>query len=148
MKVILLKDVPKLGKKFETKEVSSGYALNFLLPQRKAQMATPQILKDLEAQKEAYLATLKETKEKLKIVLEKIKDAKIVIKAPANEEGKLFAGIGVKEIAEAINEQAEEKIDPKIIILENPIKEVGEHPVKIESEDFSEEIIFTIGKED
>lgn len=148
MKVILLKDVPKLGKKFETKEVSSGYALNFLLPQRKVQMATPQILKDLEAQKEAYLATLKETKEKLKIVLEKIKDAKIVIKAPANEEGKLFAGIGVKEIAEAINEQAEEKIDPKIIILENPIKEVGEHPVKIESEDFSEEIIFTIGKED
>jgi len=131
MKVILLQDVPKIGKKFDVKDVSNGYALNFLLPRKQAKMATVKAIQEIEAEKKKYLETQKIVDEKLLETINKLKDLKIEIKANTNEEGKLFAGIGAKEIAEAISEQSGGIIDSKIIELENPIKEIGEHTIKI-----------------
>ncbi|MBU1046547.1 50S ribosomal protein L9 [Patescibacteria group bacterium] len=135
MKVILLQDVAKIGKKFDVKNVSDGYALNFLIPQKKAQMATAKAIQEIEADKQKHLELTKAENEKLMEVIEKIKDSKIEITANANEEGKLFASVGEKEISEAFSDQSGQSVKPEIIELEKPIKEIGEHEVGIKIED-------------
>ena len=131
MKVILLQDIAKIGKKFDIKEVSDGYAVNFLLPRKQAKMATIQAIQDIEAQKKKHQDLMKMENEKLNEIITKIKDTKIEIITKTNEEGKLFAGLGIKEIAEAISKQSRENIKPENIEIEKPIKEVGEHLVTI-----------------
>jgi len=148
MKVILLEDVAKIGKKFEVKEVSNGFALNFLLPHKQAQMATAQAIKDIESKKEAHIATLKDEQTKVEALVAKIQEQGILIKASSNEEGKLFAGIDAKGISEAIKEQSGEEIKAELIILENPLKEVGKHQVKIALGEKQEELTINIEKEE
>jgi len=132
MKIILLQDVAKIGKKFEIKEIADGFALNFLLPKKLAKLATAQVIKDIEAEKKKYEETRKIAEEKLWQGIQKIKDAPLEIKARANAEGKLFAGIDASEIAEAIKTQTEVDVDAESLKLEKPIKEVGEYKIKIE----------------
>ena len=77
MKVILLQDVPKIGKKFDVKDVSNGYALNFLLPRKQAKMATVKAIQEIEAEKKKYLETQKIVDEKLLETINKLKDLKL-----------------------------------------------------------------------
>ncbi len=135
MKVILLKDIAKIGKKFDIKEVSNGYALNFLFPRKQAKMATNQIIREIENEKKKHQEIIKLENQKLEEVINKIKDIKIEIQATTNEEGKLFAGIGGKEIAKAILNQSGSNINPEVIELKNPIKEIGEYEIGIKMED-------------
>ncbi|MCK5285957.1 MAG: 50S ribosomal protein L9 [Candidatus Pacebacteria bacterium] len=134
MKVILLQNVPKIGKKFDVKEVASGHALNFLIPRKQAKIATDKAIKEMEVLKEKHEELTKVENEKVLTVINKIKDTKIEMLVNANEEGKLFAGIGAKEIAEEISKQLGETINSEIIELANPIKEVGEHSIEINVE--------------
>ncbi len=131
MKVILLQDVAKIGKKFDVKEVSDGYAVNFLLPRKQAKMATNQAVQEIETEKKKHQDLMNVENEKLTEIINKIKETKIEITANTNEEGKLFAGLGIKEIAEAISKQSGENIKPENIELEKPIKEIGGHVVTI-----------------
>ncbi len=123
MKIILLKDVKGVGKRFEQKEVASGYAENFLIPKQLARYATEQAVKEL--------ANLQEQKSKSEaLVLEKLEEKLkefdvLKIKAKANEQGNLFAKIGKKEIAEATG------IPEELILLEKPIKEASTHSISI-----------------
>ncbi|MBU4536752.1 50S ribosomal protein L9 [Patescibacteria group bacterium] len=135
MKVILLQNVAKIGKKFDIKEVSDGYALNFLLPNKLAKMATAKAEKEIEIDKQKHQESMKAENEKLMEVVNKIKEVQIEITANANEEGKLFAGLGAKEISEAISNQSGEIIKSEMIELENPIKEIGEHQIGIKAGD-------------
>mgnify|MGYP001612901319 CR=1 FL=1 len=131
MKVILLKNIQKLGLKFDVKNVSDGYALNFLIPNGQAEIATPNALKKVELEKAKISAELK-VRETL--LLKNLKDVSTVvlkISGKANDKGALFAGIHKEEISAQIKKQTHLDITPEFIDLEKPIKTVGEHEMLV-----------------
>lgn len=131
MKVIFLKDVPRVGRKYETKDVNDGYAMNFLLPQKLAEVATVKALAGLEMRKKE-IAIEREVQESLLLKnLEAIKGKTITIPGKANDQGHLFSSIHKKEIIEAMKEQNHADISEEFIVLEKPIKEIGEHEIPI-----------------
>ena len=129
MKVILLADVPKIGKKFELKTIADGYARNMLFPKKLAEPAT----KESEA-RAALLKKHAETEGKIQeeLLLKNLSalDGKeIVIKGKANEEGHLFAGIKKDEILKALKEQIHIDARDEFITYPKPLKEVGSFPL-------------------
>ena len=131
MRVIFLQDVPRVGKKHDVKEVNDGYAINFLLPRKLAELATPKAMVRLETRKKE-IAIEREVQESLLLKnLEEIKGKVIVIKEKADEKGHLFSKIHTKEIVEAMKVQNHADIGEEFIILEKPIKEVGEFEIPI-----------------
>jgi large subunit ribosomal protein L9 len=132
MKVIFLKDVPRVGRKHDIKEVNDGYALNFLFPQKLAEMATAKAMTELERRQKEIIVE-KEIQEGLLIKnLEEIRDKVIIIKGKANEKGSLFSSIHKKEIKEELERNHKIEIGEEFIILEKPIKETGEFEIPIE----------------
>jgi len=131
MKVILTKQIPKLGNPGDVINVSVGYARNFLIPQDLAQEATTQAIGE-SSQKKEKKQKEKSKKDEKKSKFHNILDGKtILIRAQANEEGHLFGGIGTKEISEAILKRNKIEIDPKQIDLPHHLKEIGKHEVAI-----------------
>ena len=132
MKVIFLKDVPRIGKKHDLKEINDGYAINFLFPRGLAEMATPANIAILEKRKKEIVIQ-KEMEEKLlDNNLNEIKGKTIVIKGKANEKGSLFSAIHKKEIIETMLKDNKIEIKEEFIILEKPIKELGEFEIPIQ----------------
>jgi large subunit ribosomal protein L9 len=130
MKIILLKDVEKLGKKYEIKEVKAGYARNFLIPQGLAKQATKEALKWLEIQKEIEAKKVEEELKNVQELASRIDGYELTIPVKISEGGQLYENINSQKIAERL--QAENfAIDKKQIELEKPIKELGEFLVKI-----------------
>jgi len=133
MRVIFLQDVARVGKKNDIKEVSDGYAINFLLPKKLAQTATPSAVTELEMRvKEIKLE--REMQESFLVKnLEEIKGKTVKIGGKANEKGHLFSAIHKKEIVSAMSKQQRAEIGEEFIVLEKPIKEIGvfEIPIKI-----------------
>lgn len=132
MKVILLKDVPKVGKKYDIKNVAEGYALNLLIPKGLAQIATAQAEKNIEMMKSKDMVEKKVQGELLVKNLEVIKTLVLNIKEKANDKGHLFAGITKERLVEEIVKTARLNLDVDSIKLDKPIKEVGEHKVVVE----------------
>ena len=132
MKIILLKDIPKVGRRYDIKNVSDGYALNLLIPRGLAQIATPQAEKNIETMKAKDLVERKVQGELLLKNLEVIKTLTLNIKEKANEKGHLFAGITKERLVEEIIKSARLNIDAESIKLEKPIKEIGEYKVAVE----------------
>jgi large subunit ribosomal protein L9 len=131
MKVIFLHDVPRVGRKYDVKDVNDGYAMNFLLPKKLAVIATPKATAELELKKKE-IAIEREVQESLLLKnLEAIKDKTITIKGKTNDKGHLFSAIHKKEITEAMKEQNHADISEEFIVLEKPIKEIGEHEIQI-----------------
>ena len=133
MKVILLKDVPKLGRKFDVKDVSEGHAQNFLIPRGLVTPATENAVKKLAEQKEKDGAEKKIQTELLLKSFGVLKETIIKISGRANDKGHLFAAIGKETLISEIFKQAHLNLDPETIILEKPIKEVGEHKVTVQA---------------
>ena len=131
MKIILLKDVKKLGKKYEIKEVSDGHAQNMLIPNGVALPATPGNVKMIEAKRSADMNDVAKTEAELQKVLNEIKGISIEIKGKVNDKGHLFAGIHKEEISEAVKKQKGVNLTVGHLLLEKPIKEVGEHSIKV-----------------
>jgi large subunit ribosomal protein L9 len=131
MKVIFLHDVPKVGKKYDTKEVNDGYAVNFLLPRKLAVTATPKALAELQMTKKEIAIEREVQESLLNKNLESIKGKTVTIKGKTNELGHLFSAIHKKEIIEAMKKQQNVDIGDEFIILEKPIKEAGEHEIQI-----------------
>ncbi len=128
MKVILLQDIPKLGKAGEVKEVRSGYGFNFLLPEGLVELATPGAIKQAEkiiAKKKTDAA---QATAESKAKAEAINGKTITIKTKA-EKGKLFGSVGADEIAAAVSATGTE-IEARHIALEKPLKEVGTFAVE------------------
>ncbi|MFZ2205320.1 MAG: 50S ribosomal protein L9 [Minisyncoccia bacterium] len=132
MKVILLSDVPKVGKRHDIKEVNDGYAANFLLPRKLAVIATPKAALELEKRKKEIIVEREIQEELLEKNLEEIKGKVITIKGKSNEKGNLFSAIHKKEIAEAMRIEHRAEINEEFIILEKPIKEIGEFEIPIQ----------------
>ena len=134
MKVILLEDVKKLGKKDEILEVSSGYARNFLIPNKKAIVADNVNLNNLEGKKskENHIKELSlEHAKEIKKIIEK---ETLVIKAKKGKDDRLFGTITNSEISKELKKKYNVDIDRKKIIVENPIKIVGEYIITIKLE--------------
>jgi large subunit ribosomal protein L9 len=131
MKVILLRDIPKVGKKYEVKVVSDGYAMNFLLRQGFAEEASTKKISALSHIKARTESVDKLQGDLLQKSLDSLGKQTVVIHAKANEQGHLFQGIHSKDIVEAIEKEAGVRLLPDAIILEHPLKEVGEYPMSI-----------------
>lgn len=131
MKVILLEDVKGVGKKDEIIEASQGYAMNFLIPNKKGIAATPDNMEKLKRrkEKEAYDRTqeIKYANE-LKSELEKMT---LRLEAKVGDKDKLFGTITSKEISEALEKEHKIKIEKKKIEIKNPIKTTGMYIVKL-----------------
>lgn len=131
MKVILLQDVKNLGKEGEIKEVSDGYARNFLIPKGLVLEATKANLKENQEKNERIKNRKEKEKEAAQVLKTKIDGKKIEIKAKTGAEDKLFGAVTAKEIAQSLEEQLKVKIDRKKIDLKEPIKHLGEYNVTI-----------------
>jgi len=131
MKVIFLQDVKGKGKKGEVKEVSTGYANNYLLKNNLAEEATTGNLRKLKAKQqkaEEEAAVEKAEAEKLK---KKLADINVQIKAKSGEDGRLFGSITNKQIAEALRKDYDIKVDRRKIELADPIRSLGHMNVSV-----------------
>ena len=131
MKIILLKDIPKIGKKFEVKEIAEGYAQNFILPRGLGVRATPAEIAKLDKQKETKAIDRKIQDDLLKKNIEALSERHILIKAKANEKGHLFAGISKEDLLVEIEKQTRIVVDADFIDLPKPFREVGSFIVDI-----------------
>lgn len=129
MQIILLQDVKNLGKKGELKNISDGYARNFLFVKKLAEIASREAVERLNLQKKKEKTEELESLEKTKKLAMELKDKLIEIKAKG-KGGKLFGSILAKDIVKAINNFGFD-ISEKSIILPAHIKEVGEYEIKI-----------------
>ena len=131
MKIILTKDVQKLGRKYDVKEVSSGHALNLLIPQGLAISATPEALKRNEVLKKQVESERKVHEDLLVMNVKGLDGITLEVSGKANEKGHLFAGLHREEIAKEIEAQTKLQVDPSFIQLDHAIKEVGEHLIEV-----------------
>ncbi len=132
MKVILLKKIKGVGEAGQVKEVSAGYARNFLLPNNYAQPATDEAIKQVhESETRLEAKAERELKQAQKLV-SRLDGQEIEIVALASPSGKLFAAIKATDITQAINAKYGTAITPRAINLAQPIKEVGELRVAID----------------
>ena len=144
MKVILLKDVAKVGQHGTVQEVADGYALNFLIARGLAVQATPEKIA-------AHAATQKregEAREALQRVLtsaiQSLEGAHISMSARATEKGGLFKSIVAADIARAISEQKGIRIPADSIVLPKPIKQTGEHKITVSGNGVKAEVVFAV----
>ncbi len=131
MKVILMKDLEKIGQKGEIVEVKDGYARNFLLPKEYAVEATN---KNLNRLKNKLAAIQKQNEEELQAAQEianKIESIQVDVKLKVGEGGKTFGSISTKEIADVLKLEFKLDVDRKKLQLENPIKSIGTHAVNV-----------------
>ncbi len=130
MKVVLLEDVEKLGKKFEVKEVSDGYARNYLIPKGLAKPATKEVLEWVKIQKEIKEKKAEQELKRVQEMATKVDGQEVVIPVKVGEEGQLYESVGVQKIWEELKKLGF-GLKKNQIELEKPIKELGEFPVKV-----------------
>jgi len=132
MKVIFLDDVRNVGKKYDIKDVSDGYARNFLFPNKLAEIASPEAIKKLEKMKAEHEKNDKEAHGHLEELARKINETKIQFELKADKSGVVFGSVNKESILKAMREHkliSAERID---IDLKYPIKELGEYVVPID----------------
>jgi large subunit ribosomal protein L9 len=143
MKVILLRDVAKIGRRFEIVNVPDGYALNKLIPRKDAEPATPVNVKRVTQNKDRINANKALVSAELKEVVEKINKEPLVIIMDANEQGHLFQAVHAKDISKSAQEQKLNLTEDTILIIE-PIKTTGEHKVFVKNQDQKLEITISV----
>ncbi len=131
MKVILTQDVKNLGKEGDIKDVSDGYARNYLIPRGLVVEATTANLKEKEDQASRLQKQKDREKTQAQALYDRLNGKSITITARSGGGDKLFGAVTSKEIADALNQQFKVKLDKKKVDLGEPIKHLGEYPVKI-----------------
>jgi large subunit ribosomal protein L9 len=137
MKIILLKDIAKVGKRYEVKDISDGYAQNMLIPKGLAIAATADALKRVELERARDEGEKKVHLELLHKNLKDLDGVTVSVTERANEKGHLFASIHKPEVVEAIQKQTRIQIAPEYIMLDKHIKEIGSHIVEVKAGDKS-----------
>jgi large subunit ribosomal protein L9 len=131
MKVILQKSVDKLGHPGEIVEVADGYARNYLMPRGLAVKATRGGVKHIDSLKRAHSVRVNQAKAEAEQVASRLASRPISVKAHAGEEGKLFGSVTANDIAEALHGQTGVRVDRHDVHLEEPIRSVGSHEVRV-----------------
>ena len=130
MKVVLLEDVEKVGKKYDVKQVADGFARNFLIPKNLAKVATRELSEWAEMQKQLLEKKAEENLKKSQTLASSIDGQEVIFQVKVGPEGQLFESINSQKISEKLKELGFE-VKKNQIDLAEPIKEVGEYPVKI-----------------
>ncbi len=133
MKIIFLQDVEKAGKKYEIKDVAAGYARNFLIPKGLAKLADEKTIKWTEMQKEISVQKTEKELEETQKIASSIEKLELIIPVKIGKGGQLFESISAQKITEKLKEAGFD-VKKKQIVLDKPIEEVGEFPLKIRFE--------------
>ncbi|HXF44140.1 MAG TPA: 50S ribosomal protein L9 [Candidatus Paceibacterota bacterium] len=145
MKVILLQNIRGLGKKYDTKDVSDGYARNFLVPRGLAEAATGEALKRLAELRSVRNAARERLIAELKSEAENIKGEKIIFNMKTGAKGEIFGSVTARDIRDEL-----EKLGVRhgVPVLSKPIKELGETKVEINfGEGIRTQILVVLSKE-
>lgn len=147
LKIILLQDVPHLGRKYDVKDVSDGYARNFLFPRKLAQPATADALKSLDAKKMRAEKEKSEEYQKYQALAEKLKSLTLTFKVKMGEKGRAFGSVTAVKIRDALKKEKIE-VEKEWVDLKEGIKTTGEHTVKIKfPQGVAGEVKITVEKE-
>lgn len=130
MKVILKEDVASLGKRGDTIKVSDGYARNFLIPKGLALEATGKNINALEHAKKVIAQQAEKERKRAESLLQQFAGVTVTIPCKVGEMDKLFGSVTGKDIEKALSEQGL-NVDKRQVVIEEPIKSLGEHRVKI-----------------
>lgn len=133
MKVILIKDVKGIGRANDVVEAKDGHALNYLIPKKLAIPATPTATKEAELRRKQVAERAALDASLLVQNISALAEARIVIKAKANEKGHLYDAVGKSDIEKAVKELARIDLPADAIKLERPIKELGTFDVPVSS---------------
>lgn len=131
MKVIFIKDLKGQGKIGDEKNISDGYAKNFLIPKGYAIEATASNLNDLKGKKDSEKFKKQQEIEQAEAMKSKLSEITLTIKTKCGDNGKLFGSITAKDVADELKKQFNLAIDKKKISLPDGIKTVGTHKVDI-----------------
>ncbi len=131
MKVVLRQDVENLGEKGSVKNVADGYARNYLIPKRLAVVATPGELKVVATNEAVKQRKVQRQEQELQGLAERISGQRIVFEARAGSNGRLFGSITNGDIAEKLSAAVGTEVDRRKIVIDEPIRTTGEHPVAV-----------------
>ncbi len=131
MKVILLQDIEKLGKKNEIKEVSDGYGRNFLLKQKLAKIATNSQINQLKKEEEQEREKREKEIVQEKEIAKKLEGMVVEIKVKVGKKDELFESINQQKICEKIKDLGFDKIKKEQILLKEPLKNLGDHSIEV-----------------
>ena len=134
MKVILLQDVPKIGRKFDIKDVSDGYAMNALLPKGLAVKATPQKIAELEKRSAEHEKEREAQNKETVSCIQRLDGDVVVITAKANEQGGLFKALTETDIVSVVQAEKNIALPSDVIDLPDHLKHIGEHEVTLQFE--------------
>jgi large subunit ribosomal protein L9 len=141
---ILLQDVDSLGERGQAVDVSPGYLRNYLIPRKLAQPATPGALEEAQRRREIAEKAEKARAEREAQAAGLLGKTVLTIHQRAGEDGKLFGSVGAKEIADALRDARDLRIEKKRVRLEQPLREVGTFMVEIELADGTVAAVKTI----
>ena len=148
MKVILKEDVQNLGQQGDVVEVKSGYARNYLMPQKLAILFTKQQKKSIEEAQRVEERKLEREKDQLESVLKQVENLSLSLKMQSEEDSKLFGSVTKLDIVKLLEENGI-TVDKKYVNLSSPIKTLGEHKVNIVfTKEMSASFTLTVEKED
>tara|TARA_B100000424_G_scaffold52226_1_gene37288 strand:+ start:13 stop:459 length:447 start_codon:yes stop_codon:yes gene_type:complete len=131
MKIILLDKIQKLGEIGDIVEVNSGYARNFLIPQKKAAFASKKNITEVEARKDELAAMSADVLTKAEARGKDINGSECEIVVPVTEEGALYGSVGTREISEAFSNNDIQIDKSEVQLPDGPIKETGDHNIVI-----------------
>jgi large subunit ribosomal protein L9 len=145
---ILLQDVDSLGERGHVVDVAPGYLRNYLVPRKLAQPATAGALEEAKRRMEAAERVAKARAEREAEAAGLLSKTVLTIHQRAGEDGKLFGSVGPKEIADALHEARDLRVDKRQIKLEQPLREIGTFMVEIELSDGTVAAVKTIISEE
>ncbi len=131
MKVLLLTDVKGQGKKDEIKNVSDGYARNFLLPRKLAVEVTPAVLADLEARRAEKKRIEEEERAAAEALAKSLEPLLVKVTLNSGADGKIYGSVTARDICDALASQHKIEIDKYRVILPEPIKNFGTFDIKV-----------------
>jgi large subunit ribosomal protein L9 len=131
MKIVLRQDVPKLGEAGTIQNVKPGFARNYLIPQGFAVLATPGEIKTAELNAEVKARKIAKQEAQLQTLADKIAGKRLEFTVRAGESGRLYGSITAGDIADELAKIAGEEIDRRKVVLEDPIRQLGEHTVTV-----------------
>lgn len=131
MKVILLTDVKSVGKKGEVVQVADGYGQNFLIPRKLAAPATEGAVKKRRKEMEDQSSKKQRELEAARALADKLGSEPLVLKVKVGDGGKLFGSVTSSDVAKAVADVFGHSVDKKKVDLPKPIRELGEHTVKL-----------------
>jgi large subunit ribosomal protein L9 len=130
MKIILMEDVPSLGRRGEVRDVATGYARNFLLPKKLALPATPANLQNLDHLKRQRARAEARARDEAQTAAARIAGLTLSVATRASEDGRLYGSVSAQDVVEFLERQGI-PVEKRRVLLEEPIKALGEYRVPI-----------------